>query len=101
MSENESTVHEHEPTRPARTPEGVRQWLTGRVAFYLKMTPDEVDPRFPLADYGLDSVYAFTLCAEIEDTLDVPIEPASIWDIDTLAELTEHVMGLLAAEAAR
>jgi len=90
MADNESIVIE-------RTPEGVGGWLVDRVAFYLKLTPEEVDPQIGLADYGLDSVYAFTLCAEIEDTLGVPVEPTLIWDVDTLAALTEHVMALVAA----
>lgn len=51
----------------------------------------EIEADVSLAEYGLDSVYAFALCGEIEDTMGIPIEPTLLWDVDTLRALTAHL----------
>jgi acyl carrier protein len=80
------------------TPENIRTWLIGRVAYYLDEPAETVDPDAPLADYGLDSVYAFVLCGEIEDTLGLAVEPTLIWDVENLADLTDRIVELAASE---
>ncbi|MEV4514724.1 acyl carrier protein [Dactylosporangium sp. NPDC049525] len=83
------------------TPDSIRAWLVGRVAHYLDETPDAVDPHAPLADYGLDSVYAFALAGEIEDTLRVAVEPTLIWDVSSLADLTDRIVALTGGSATK
>jgi acyl carrier protein len=78
------------------TAENVRAWLIGRVAHYLDESAGAIDPGVPLPEYGLDSVYAFTLCGEIEDTLSVIVEPALIWDVETIEDLADHIAKLAA-----
>jgi acyl carrier protein len=82
------------------TPEGIRSWLVERVAYYVTLPVDQIDPDTSLADYGLDSVYAFALCGEIEDTLGLAVEPTLLWDVDTLSGLTAHLVDLAADLAA-
>ncbi|GLF99221.1 acyl carrier protein [Streptomyces yaizuensis] len=79
------------------TPEQIRSWLVERVAYYAKLPVEEIDGDVPLPDYGLDSVYAFALCGEIEDILGIPIEPVLLWDVDTITALTAHLSGPAAA----
>jgi acyl carrier protein len=78
------------------TAENVRAWLIGRVAHYLDEPAGAIDPGVPLPGYGLDSVYAFTLCAEIGETLGVVVEPAVIWDVETIGDLADHIARLAA-----
>lgn len=78
-----------------RTPEQIRSWLVDRVAYYVMLPAQEIEPDVSLAEYGLDSVYAFALCGEIEDTLGIPIEPTLLWDVDTLTTLTAHLVDRL------
>lgn len=73
----------------------IAQWLTGKVGSYLKVDPAEIDPSRPLAEYGLDSVYALTLCGEIEDDLGVVVEATLAWDYPTVAALAGHLHGQL------
>jgi acyl carrier protein len=84
MSETDLTTARHEP-------EQIRSWLVDRIAYYVMLPAQEIEPDVSLAEYGLDSVYAFALCGEIEDTLGIPIEPTLLWDVDTLATLTAHL----------
>ncbi|MGH3168338.1 MAG: acyl carrier protein [Trebonia sp.] len=76
------------------TAENVRTWLITRIAHYLHESVESIDPGTPFAEFGLDSVCAFTLCGEIEETLAVNVEPAVIWNVENLSDLTDHIVGL-------
>ncbi len=81
--------------------EGIQSWLIDRVAYYVGTERGQIGADVPLADLGLDSVYAFALCGEIDDALGIAVEPTLLWDVETLAELTEHLLGLAAEQPAR
>jgi acyl carrier protein len=78
------------------TPEKIRSWLVDRVAYYARLPAEEIGADVPLAHYGLDSVYAFALCGDIEDGLGLVVEPVLLWDVDTITELTDHLAELTA-----
>jgi len=81
---------------PRLTPEKIRSWLVDRVAYYARLPAEEIGADVPLAHYGLDSVYAFALCGDIEDGLGLVVEPVLLWDVDTITELTDHLAELTA-----
>jgi acyl carrier protein len=78
------------------TAEDFRSWLVGRVADYLELPAAQIDPDASIMEYGLDSVYAFTLCGEIEETWGLLAEPDLFWQAETLGELAETVLALAA-----
>ncbi|MFB7620113.1 acyl carrier protein [Kitasatospora sp. NPDC056181] len=86
--------------RPAPTAEEIRSWLTDRLTHFLDIPAESIDPDVSLAEYGLESVYAFALSGEIEDQLGLAVEPTLIWDVDTVAALTAHLVDLAAAPPA-
>lgn len=81
-------------------PVELRAWLTGRVAQYLQLPTDEVDTGKPLADYGLDSVYALAICGDIEDHLDVRLDATIVWDHPTVDKLVHYLTEFLDQQAA-
>lgn len=81
-------------------PEDPTAWLLGRLAHYLPQAGAEIDPAGSLAGYGLDSVYAVALCGEIEDVWGLTVEPTTVWEVDTVAELADRVRALIAARPA-
>lgn len=83
-----------------RTVEEVRDWLVRRVAHYVEKGREQISPSARLTDLGLDSVYAFVLCGDIEDQLGAAIDPTAVWDHSTIDALADHVAGLLAQPAA-
>ena len=91
---------DNEPTG-GHSPEQIKTWLVGRVAHYLDRPGTEIDPDTSLAEYGLDSVYTFALCGEIEDELGLRVEPTLLWDVDTLGALVPHLAGLVAERSGR
>lgn len=82
------------PTPASRTAEDLQPWLVDRLARYLDVPAERIDPEVPFAALGLDSVYAFAFCGEIEDALDVTLEPTLLWDVDTLGALTAHLAAI-------
>jgi acyl carrier protein len=71
--------------------ESMCTWLTGRVAAYLGKSPADLDPRLPLAEYGLDSVYAVSLSGDIEAHLGVEVEPTLAWDYPTIDAIARYL----------
>ena len=69
------------------TSESVRSWLSDRVASYTDRPVATVAADAPITEYGLDSVSALELCAEIEDRYGVRVEPVDLWDHPTVAAL--------------
>jgi acyl carrier protein len=81
-------------------PGHVERWLTERVGHYLDRPAADIDPRTPLAELGMDSVYALVLCGDIEDTYGVSVDATLAWDYPTVAAITEFLSGQLAAPRA-
>ncbi|GAA1302396.1 acyl carrier protein [Saccharothrix xinjiangensis] len=61
--------------------------LTAVVSPHVKVPPTGLDPAVPLAEYGLDSVTAIALAAEVEDELGVVLADDALWEHPTLDEL--------------
>jgi acyl carrier protein len=74
-------------------------WLAGRVATYLGRSAEEIDRDSPLADLGMDSVYALSLCGDIEDQLDLQVEPTLAWDHPSIAAIAGYLSSQLAARS--
>lgn len=74
-----------------RGEQDIARWLTERAANYLSVEPAEIDRARPLAEYGLDSVYALTLCGDIEDCLGVIVDPTMAWDYPTVNAMAEYL----------
>ncbi len=84
------------PSPVAPAPAELRAWLAERVAAYVQRSPSELAYDVPLAEYGLDSVYALTLSGDIEDHLGIALEPTLMWDHPTIEALTSALLGELA-----
>jgi acyl carrier protein len=84
----------------ANSRDELRAWLVERIAGYLGVSKDTLDTGTPLAEAGMDSVYALTLCGDIEDTFGLPVEPTLAWDHPTIDAITEVLFGDLSASGA-
>jgi acyl carrier protein len=77
----------------------VRDWLTGRVATYLRRTPEDIDTAVPMAEYGLDSLTALAISADIEDEFDLVLDPAVTWDHPTIDALSQVLVTMIEEKA--
>jgi acyl carrier protein len=77
--------------------QSIRNWLVERVAYYLERPAEEIGTADHLVEIGLDSVYALTLCGDVEDRFGLTVAPTMAWDHPTIDAITEF----LSAELAR
>ncbi|MEF9673525.1 acyl carrier protein [Pseudomonas sp. PCH446] len=69
------------------------RWLATRIADYVNLPLDAIEPDVPLSEYGLDSVYALTLVGEVGSHLGMVVDPTVIWDFPTLRALAQALAG--------
>ncbi len=79
------------PARPSR--DAIAAWLTAKVAGPLGIRPDEVDTRRPLADFGIGSLQAVRLAAELEEWLGRKLSPTLAYDHPTIDALASFLAG--------
>ncbi|MFE7797572.1 acyl carrier protein [Nocardia sp. NPDC057440] len=72
-------------------PSTIQGWLVERIADYTERAPHQVDPKVPLAELGMDSVSAVTLCGEIEDRWSLDVDPTLVFDYPTIAEIAGYI----------
>ncbi len=77
-------------------PGHVQRWLAERVGHYLNRPAADIDPQTPLAEMGIDSVYALSLCGDIEDAFGLSVDPTLAWDYPTVAAISGFVVSKLA-----
>ncbi|TFD06320.1 acyl carrier protein [Cryobacterium sp. TMT1-66-1] len=73
------------------TSEHIASWIISRVAAYGEIDPGTFTVDTSLADLGFNSVYALTLCGDIEDAYDIDVDPTIIWDHPTIRGLASAV----------
>ena len=83
---------------PAPTTDRIRAWLLARLRERLGVeTPLDADR--PLADYGLDSLAAIAITADLEDWLEVELEPTMFFDYPSIDELARFLKDELESTA--
>jgi acyl carrier protein len=80
---------------PAQEIDDLRVWVLARVAYYIEGSPADVDPDAKLVGYGLDSVYALSLCGDIEDEYGLEVDPTLAWDYPTVNAIVGHLADTL------
>jgi acyl transferase domain-containing protein/acyl-CoA synthetase (AMP-forming)/AMP-acid ligase II/acyl carrier protein len=81
------------PSEAPATEEQIRAWLIDRIATRLRVPAPDLDPREPLARYGLDSLTAVQIAGELERWLDKPLSPVLVYDHPTIDALARFLAG--------
>ncbi|MEG3436744.1 hybrid fatty acyl-AMP ligase/type I polyketide synthase [Pannus brasiliensis CCIBt3594] len=90
------TVSEPVPVaveRENRQQGSIESWLRENIARRLGISPRSIDPREPLASYGLDSLSVIRLSAELEDWLGRKLSPTLAYDYPTIEALSAYLSG--------
>ena len=69
----------------------IQDWLIAQMAQSLNVSPQEIDSEEPFASYGLDSVQAVRLSAQLEDWLGCKLPPTLAYDYPTIAALSRYL----------
>lgn len=76
------------------SPDDLRVWLTQRVAHYVERPYDSIEASASLLDYGLDSVFAVSLCGDLEDHLRISLDHTVVWDHPSIEALIAYLRTL-------
>jgi amino acid adenylation domain-containing protein len=76
---------------PSRS--AITTWLAAKVALPLGMRGDDVDIRAPLAGFGIGSLQAVRLAAELEEWLGRKLAPTLVYDYPTIDALAGFLAG--------
>ncbi|HSU65473.1 MAG TPA: AMP-binding protein [Tepidisphaeraceae bacterium] len=79
------------PGDSRRADETLEQWMTRRLASALGVDVTTIDPTEPFARYGLDSVKAASLAAEIAAQIGRDVPLMLFWDHPSIAALAAHL----------
>ncbi len=71
--------------------EAIRNWLIAEIAELLSVDARDLSVDKPLADYGLSSMTGVILSGNIEEWLNVQLDPAVAWDYPTIESLASHL----------
>ncbi|GHO54366.1 type I polyketide synthase [Ktedonobacter robiniae] len=97
VSETAPEVTETRETEPLSAPTKraveIEAWLRTQVASLLNLRPEVVDAQTPFAQYGMDSVHAVSLSADLEDWLGRELSPTVAYDYPNIAALARHLAG--------
>ena len=73
------------------TVDAISTWFIAKVADQLQVPPSEIDPRLPLAHYGLSSLAAVSLSGELQEWLGRELSPTLLYDYPTIAALAQQL----------
>jgi len=69
----------------------IEHWLIARIAEVTATPPAAIDPDRPMEAYGLTSVMAVGMSADLEDWLGIVVEATIVWDHPTVAALAQYL----------
>jgi len=69
----------------------IMDWLVSRVASYTEQPARNVGSDVPLAELGIESVSAVSLCGEIEDRWELDLDPTVVFDYPTIADMAAFI----------
>lgn len=72
--------------------EAIQTWLIQQLSDVLSLDPTTVDVTQPLTRYGLDSIDAVTLVADLEDWIDLELPSTLFWDYPTIAKAATYLV---------
>jgi acyl transferase domain-containing protein/acyl-CoA synthetase (AMP-forming)/AMP-acid ligase II/acyl carrier protein len=76
---------------PGKSVADIQSWLITHLAQELKVSQRELGLRTPFAQYGMDSVQAVMLSADLEDWLGYQLSPALLFDYPNIETLAHHL----------
>jgi acyl carrier protein len=73
----------------------ISSWLSKKISETTKTPLEKINIHSYFSDYGLDSVTAVTVTAELENWLGLQLVPNIFWEYPTVDQLADHLAGEL------
>lgn len=79
-------------TTPAIAYENITEWLTTKIAKELALSFDDIDETASFMDMGLSSLATIEIVGELENWLNIEIDPSEFWDYPNIELLAHFLM---------
>jgi acyl carrier protein len=86
-----SETNKVETPKKAPTAIEIQDWIVSYLADLLEVDPEEIDVSVPFDRYNLDSSAAIGMTGDLEDWLEVQLDPTLLYDYPTIELLAKHL----------
>jgi malonyl CoA-acyl carrier protein transacylase/acyl carrier protein len=69
----------------------IREWLFTQIAERMGLNPQDIDPKLPFQNFGLDSKEAVNLSGDLETLLDRRLSPTLLWQYPSIEALSNYL----------
>jgi acyl carrier protein len=76
--------------------EKIEDWLIDKLANSSGVDSEEIDLEKSIFAYGLDSSVALSMTGELENLLNLELDPTLFWEYPKISELAEYLVDELA-----
>jgi acyl carrier protein len=77
----------------SRSAAEIEDWLLDRLQARLGPESETVDSHMPFSYYGLTSIDAVVLAAELQEWLVIPVSPTLTWEYPTVSAVSGYLAG--------
>ena len=77
------------------TKEKIQNWLVERLAREMKVTVDQIDVQRSFSTYGIDSLAAVTITADLEEYIHCQLLRNVFWEYPNIALISQYIEELL------
>jgi len=71
--------------------ESIQSWFLTNLAQKLKIDINEIDVQASFMDYGVSSIVMVEIEGELEEWLEVELDPTLLWDHPSIESLAEYL----------
>lgn len=91
------TLPDDPASAPARRIAEIRDWLIAAVAERTRSSRSEIRADEPMHRYGIDSLERVNIAYELECWMGLPVDEATLADLETIDDVAAHLATLEAA----
>ena len=85
------------PTTSSLTSTQIEAWILDQLTQRIGLEPAQIERDLPLDSYGVDSVEAVLISADLADWLQMDVDPAIVIDHPTVNGLTHAIAAITSA----
>jgi acyl carrier protein len=91
VSDKSASSRSTEAAKETLSVSAIQKWLISEISQLLSLDAGSLSVAEPFADYGLSSMTGVVLSGNIEEWLDIKLDPSVAWDYPTIESLATHL----------
>jgi len=91
VSDESASTRFTEAAKETPSVSAIQEWLISEIGQLLSIDAGDLSVAEPFADYGLSSMTGVVLSGNIEEWLDIKLDPGVAWDYPTIESLGAYL----------